>query len=281
MKHDSTFKRYLTCISGLVLCAALSAYAGGGGGGGGAGGAGGAGAGAGGGGGGGGRGGSRGAPAGSQAAVRVTAVADDRANALIINASDETIKQIEDMVKELDEKMDEDLAYEVFRLTNADPSEISYQISSLFYNPATSTTQGGRGGQGGGLANSTDRAKRMAVVSTLPDPRTGALIVAASKSLMPEITNLILKLDSDPGRREVVRFFELKNSDPQDVYTSLSDLFNRSTVRMQNSANSSPYLGNNSPLTRRITTSTTSTSSAFGSSTGTGGRTGTAMTTGF
>jgi type II secretory pathway component GspD/PulD (secretin) len=214
----------------------------------------------------GGRGGLGGAPAGSQASVGVTAIADDRANALVVNASAETIKQIEELVKELDQPVDEGLMVKVYRLTNADPSEVSSQISSLFYNPTASTPQAGGFGQTGGLGSSSDRLKRMATVSTLPDARTGALIVAASKSLFPEVEALILQLDRDPGYKEEVSSFELKNADVQDVYTSLQDLFNRSTVRMQSSANSSVWLGQNSPLTRRVTTSANPTASTLGSS---------------
>jgi hypothetical protein len=216
--------------------------------------------------GGGGPGGLGGAPAGSQASAGVTAVADDRANALVVNASAETMKQIEELVKELDQPTDEDLIMKVYRLTNADPSEVSYQISSLFYNPTTSSPPAGGFGQMGGLGGSSDRLKRMSTVSTLPDPRTGALIVAASKSLFPQVEALILQLDSDPGHREQVSSFELQNADVQDVYSSLQDLFNRSTVRMQSSANSSVWLGQNNPLTRRVTTSANPTASTLGSS---------------
>jgi type II secretory pathway component GspD/PulD (secretin) len=254
----------------MVACNASAQGAPGGGGGGGLGG----------GPGGGGRGGLGGAPAGSQASVGVTAVADDRANSLVVNASAETMKQIEDMVKELDQAVAEDLIVKVYRLTNADPSEVSYQISSLFYNPATSTPQAGGFGQQGGLGGSSDRQKRTATVSTLPDPRTGALIVAASKSLFPQVEALILKLDRDPGYREQISFYELQNADVQDVYSSLQDLFNRSTARMQSSANSSVWLGQSSPLVQRVTASANQTSSAFGSSSTSSGATG-ATPTGF
>jgi hypothetical protein len=219
---------------------------------------------------------SRGAssPAGSQASVGVTAVADDRANAVVVNATDETLKKIQDMVKELDQPVGEDLMYKVYRLTNADASEVSSQISSLFYNPSTSGTQTGGIGQGGGLTGSSDRLSRMATVSTLPDPRTGALIVVASKSVFPKIEDLILQLDGDPGYKEMVGFFELQNADVQDVYSILTDLFNRTSVRMQSSANSNPLLGQNNPLTRRITSTSTSSTSFGTSSTSSGGGSG-------
>jgi type II secretory pathway component GspD/PulD (secretin) len=130
----------------------------------------------------------------------------------------------------------------------------------------------------GGLGGSSDRLRRMATITTLPDPRTGALIVAVSKSMFEQVDSLILQLDSDPGRKEVVGFYELQNADVQDVYTSLQDLFNRSTVRMQSSANSSVWLGQNNPLNRRVTTSANQTSTSFGSSSTSSGRTGSAST---
>jgi hypothetical protein len=46
---------------------------------------------------------------------------------------------------------------------------------------------------------------------------------------------------------------ELHNADPQDVYQNLQDLFNRSTVRLQNNNNQNSFLGRNNPLTQRET----------------------------
>jgi hypothetical protein len=221
---------------------------------------------------------SGGISAGSQASVAVTAVADDRANAIVVNATDETLKKIRDLVKELDIPMGEDLIYKVYRLTNADASEVSYQLSSLFENLSPSTTQTGGSGQMGGFAGSSDRLTRMSTVMSLPDPRTGALIVVASKNLLPKVEDLILQLDSDPGYKETVGFYELQNADVQDAYSILFDLFNRSTARTQNAASSSPLLGQNNPLVQRITSLGNQTSSTFGSSGTSSGRTGTTTT---
>jgi hypothetical protein len=97
---------------------------------------------------------------------------------------------------------------------------------------------------------------------------------------MPQIAEMVAELDSDKGKREVVSYFELQNADPQDVYQNLQDLFNRSTVRMQNNNNQNTFLGRNNPLTQRQTQNQQSTSgnttSGFGTSGGgnTGGRFG-------
>jgi hypothetical protein len=97
---------------------------------------------------------------------------------------------------------------------------------------------------------------------------------------MPQIADMIAELDSDRGKREIVSYFELENADPQDVYQNLQDLFNRSTVRLQNNNNQNTFLGRNNPLTQRELQNQQSTSgtttSGFGTSSGTtgGGRFG-------
>ena len=73
----------------------------------------------------------------------------------------------------------------------------------------------------------------MGRVLAVPDPRTSSIIVMASKTLMPQIADMIAELDSDKGRKEVVGFYDLQNADPQDVYSNLQDLFNRNNVRQQ------------------------------------------------
>jgi len=100
----------------------------------------------------------------------------------------------------------------------------------------------------------------------VPDPRTSSIIVMASKTLMPQIEDMVTELDSDKGRKEVVGFYDLQNANPQDVQAALQDLFNRNT-RVNNN-NQNLLLGNNNPLNKRIQQSQQTTS---GSSSGFGG----------
>ena len=109
----------------------------------------------------------------------------------------------------------------------------------------------------------------MGRVLAVPDPRTSALIVMASKTLMPQIADMIADLDSDKGRKEVVGYFDLQNADPQDVYNNLQDLFQRSSVRPQNN-NANPMLGTSSPLYQREKANTQPTTQGS-TSTGVGG----------
>jgi type II secretory pathway component GspD/PulD (secretin) len=225
---------------------------------------------------------------------KVVAVADDRSNSVVISAPADLLATIEDMVDKIDKQVTDTAELRVFRLTNADPSEIADQLAQLFPDETNSNGNNqnnvpfffrGRGGFGQNNNNaaageSSERMKKMGKVLAVPDPRTSSVIVTASKTLMPQIAEMVAELDSDKGKREVVSYFELQNADPQDVYQNLQDLFNRSTVRMQNNNNQNTFLGRNNPLTQRQTqnqqSTTGNTTSGFGTSGGgnTGGRFG-------
>jgi general secretion pathway protein D len=234
--------------------------------------------------GGGGRGGSGGGGGGGgAAAAKVVAVGDDRSNSLVVSAPADLLATIESMVKEIDQEVTDVTELRVFPLVNADASEIADQLATLFPDPTTSSTggqngmtpfsffRGGFGGGRGGSASSTaansDRAKKLGRVLAVPDPRTSKIIVMASKTLMPQIEDMIKELDSEKGRKEVVGYFDLQNADPSDVYNNLQDLFQRNNVRSQNN-NVNPNMGQNSPLYKRAQnnaqTLSSGTSSAFG-----------------
>jgi type II secretory pathway component GspD/PulD (secretin) len=236
---------------------------------------------------GGGRGGTGG---GGAAAAKVVAVGDDRSNSLVISAPADLVATVETMVKEIDQEVTDVTELRVFRLKNADPSETADQLATLFPDPTASTSGnqnnmpffmrgpfgGGRGGAGA-TATGSERTKKMGRVMAVPDPRTSSIIVMASKTLMPQIEDMVNELDSDKGRKEVVGFYDLQNANPQDVQAALQDLFNRNT-RVNNN-NQNLLLGNNNPLNKRIQQSqqtTSGTSSGFG-----GGSRGTSMGGGF
>jgi type II secretory pathway component GspD/PulD (secretin) len=221
---------------------------------------------------------------GGAAAKNVVAVGDDRSNSIIISAPADIVTTIETMVKEIDQEVTDVSELQVFRLVNADASEVADQLATLFPDPTTSNTanqgpmafffRGGRGGNTAATANTSERMKKMSRVLAVPDPRTSSIIVLASKTMMPQIADMIAELDSNKGRKEVVGVFDLQNADPQDVYNNLQDLFNRTTVRQNNSANQNPMMGTANPLSQRVKSNpqaTVTTSGSLGNSGGTGG----------
>jgi len=117
-------------------------------------------------------------------------------------------------------------------------------------------------------------------VLAVADARTSSLLVSAPSELMPQIAEMVDRLDSSQAKKEVVKVFDLENADPQDVNQVLQDLFQRSgNIRANNNNTRTSLLGTSNPLTQRSTQQqqTFTTSTGFG--TGTTGRGG--MNTGF
>jgi hypothetical protein len=216
----------------------------------------------------------------------VVAVADDRSNSVVLSATPDLLASIEGMIDQIDRQFSESTEVRVFRLANAEPSELADQLAQLFPD-TTSNNQndnnvpfffpGGGGPPGAANASAStgtsEHLKKIGKVLAVPDPRTSSLIVTASKTLMPQIAEMVASLDSDRGKREVVSYFDLKSADPQDVYQNLQDLFNRSTARAQ-SDNQNSFLGRNNPLTQRQTQNQQSTSSGTTSAGGLGNASG-------
>jgi general secretion pathway protein D len=225
-------------------------------------------------------------------AGRVNAVADDRANALILSAPPDLLGAIQAMVDKLDQPVDDLTELRVFHLVNAEPSELAGQLATLFPDDTSSNTSqagnmpfyfppgGGPSANSSTAGTGSERMKKIGRVLAVPDPRTSSLIVTAGKSLMPQIAQMIARLDADEGKREIVGYFELQHADPQDVSQNMQDLFNR-TLRINNN-NQTTLLGPNHPLTQRQTqnqqgsTSSSSTMSGGmgGLQSGTGSRSG-------
>ena len=221
-------------------------------------------------------------PSGSQAssgstgrtatAPKVVATADERANSLIVAASPDVIPAITALVKQLDQQVNDLTEVRLFHLRNADPAELVDQLAQLFPDETgTGSSQGqaalgmdGPPGGGGSEAetasaqsNTGERKTKQGRVLAVADPRTSSLLVSAARTSMPQIAQLIERLDADAGRKEIVSHWDLRNADPQDVKQVLQDLFNRNNTAQNNNNNS--LLVQNNPLTTRQTQQQSST----------------------
>ena len=244
----------------------------------------------------GGQGGGQGGAAGGSTAggSKVVASADEYSNSLIVSASPETMAAITTMVEQVDQPVDDLTVIRVFTLKNADPNDLADQLLQLFPDETRSNTGNQRGGVrffgGGGFGQganaqsggSTQRNLKKSRVLAVADPRTSSLIVTASSEQMPQIAEMVAKLDASPAKKETVAVFDLQNANPQDVNQILQDLFNRNSTMRANNNNRNSMLGQNNPLTQRATQqqqSSGTSSSRFGS--GSSSRTGGGGATGF
>jgi general secretion pathway protein D len=220
----------------------------------------------------------------SPAQAKVTVVADELSNSLIVNAPAGPLATITRIAQQVDHPVFDITEFRVFHLANADAAETADQVTQLF--PLASNNGGDQnfppvffdGGPGGGppgagtdptASNNSDRANKQSQVLAVADSRTSSLLVSAPSRLMPQIAKLIGRLDASAGRKEIFTMYELRNADPQDVNQALAQLFNRNNTQSANNNNINPLLGQNNPLTVRQTQQSSSgsqTSSGFGSS---------------
>jgi type II secretory pathway component GspD/PulD (secretin) len=197
---------------------------------------------------------------GGAAATRVVAIGDDRSNSLIVSAPRDLLVTIADMVKKIDQPVTDVTELRVFRLINADPAELADQFTQLFPDETrTGSNQnqgpggfffgGGPGGAAATQSDTSERARKLGRILAVADQRTSSIIVAASKTLMPQIAEMVAELDSSRAKRERVAIYDLQNADPQDVQQVLQDLFNRNTYMRNNNAGNTQQ----NPLTTRQT----------------------------
>lgn len=166
---------------------------------------------------------------------KVTAVADDRSNSLVVSASEEQMKLVRELISQMDVQVDDVSVLRVFRLRYADPQETADQLATLFPDP---TTQQSSRGQGGGFrgffggfsrgntagTDQNSRSIKQTRVTAVADPRTGSVIVSAARGLMEEISGIIQELDSDPAKKKKAYVIKVENRDPQEVVQQLQSV---------------------------------------------------------
>lgn len=217
--------------------------------------------------------------------AKVIATADETSNSVLISAPPGLMPTLASLITQLDHPVTGGSVVKLFRLVNADPAELVDQLAQLFPDESDSSSSSseirfaGPPGSPEAEAAASDTSgtsrKRNRVLA-VADPRTSSILVTAGSTLMPQIERMITILDADPGHKETVHVWDLRNTDPQDISQVLSDLFKRNTTSRSSSSQSSTMLGQNNPLTARQTqsSSSTSSSSGFGSSSSSSGGSG-------
>jgi general secretion pathway protein D len=215
---------------------------------------------------------SSGSTGGTATAPKAVVTADERDNSLIVAASPDVIPAVTALVRQLDQQVNDLTEVRLFRLRNADPAELVDQLAQLYTDDSGTVSGQGQaafgmdGPPGGGgydaetassQSNTGERKKKQGRVLAVADPRSSSLLVSAARTSMPQIAQLIERLDADAGRKEIVSYWNLRNADPQDVKQVLQDLFNRNTTAQNN--NDNPLLGQNNPLIARQTQQQSST----------------------
>jgi len=203
-------------------------------------------------------GGGSGAAANSRAAAsRVTAVADEHSNSLVVNAPEDVLPAIEELVRNVDKNVEDVTEVRAFKLKYADPSEMANLLTSLFPDETQTANNGNGGGQvrfgggpfggggGGGArggqaagAGTSELAKKKGRVLAVADARTGSVVVKAAHDLMGQISQMVEQLDANPAKKQKVYVYDLGNADPNAVQQVLRSLFESQNNQNRNTQNS-------------------------------------------
>jgi type II secretory pathway component GspD/PulD (secretin) len=227
---------------------------------------------------------------GSTPQSRISAVSDDHSNSLIVSAPEDLIPIIRELVQKLDQPIEDVTEVRMFKLKNADCTEMASMLASLFPDPnSTDATArptqfggagGGRGGARGGAAGGfggaaaggagaeSEYMKKLASVIAVPDPRTQSLLVSASKDLMPQIDDMIKSLDEETSGQMHSHTIPIANAETIDLMQIITDIY------PQGQTSSRANTTQNNPLLQRMQTLTANFNSSgpgSGTSTSTSG----------
>lgn len=201
--------------------------------------------------------------------------ANQDSNSLIVTDTQINVKHIVEIVAALDGSIDTVSAVRVFRLKNADPVEMASLLTNLFQSTGASTAQaganfpgmpaflaqrfGGANNQGGNNSrnnrssrNGSSGSARSTPVVAVADPRTFSVVVAASKEQLPDIAEMIAKLDGSSARKQKVYVYTLENGDVHQVEAILKNLFQSNNTRSSTSTQADP-LGNRATTNSQAT----------------------------
>jgi general secretion pathway protein D len=172
----------------------------------------------------------------STASTKVSAVGEENSNCVVVNAPDDMMAYIEQLIKEIDVPTQDAATLEVFPLKYADAEEVAAKIVELFASSTQSSTsansasqgRGGRQDRGGPPQTNTSTSSRnlqAADITAVADIRTNSVVISASQSTIALIRAMLDKLDSTPAGIAQVYIYKLKNADLETTKEILESMF--------------------------------------------------------
>lgn len=226
------------------------------------------------------------------ATKEVRAVADLRTNSVLVAASEQRLVLIDAVMTEIDRQVNDLLEVKIYKLQNADPTQMATVLQALFRPQITATQSAGRttggagnvgvvaggGGRGNGSSGSAGSGLLPSQeVEIAPDTRTRAVVVKASKEYIAIVDDVVKQLDQDPTETMSTYVIPLRNADATNVSLTLQNLL-RSTQtgagagqtinQNRNQQNQGPFSAMQTGTSNAFGNSGSG-SSGFGSSSGT------------
>jgi type II secretion system protein D len=182
--------------------------------------------------------------------VRITA--EVRTNSVIVSATDDNLKIIEDLIFRLDDKSAAAIKLKLYALRFADATGVAKLVNDLFSETPTNTGSGNRGGGGGrggmmlpvwmgggaGGQGSNDPQGATKEVRAVADLRTNSVLVAASEQRLVLIDAVMAEIDRQVNDLLEVKIYKLQNADPKEMATILQALFRPQVTATTNAGRS-------------------------------------------
>ena len=174
---------------------------------------------------------------------QIVVVADETSNTLIVTAPEEVLKAIDDLIRQLDQPVQEQAVLRTFFLQNADPTEMAATLAAMFPDP-TESASGWNSASTAGFgaapvfqsktgastsaaqhrATEASRGGKLTKLIAVADTRTGAVIVNAPARMIPAVEGLIHEIDSNSTQQSSVAVISLKHAAVFDVEAILQGL---------------------------------------------------------
>jgi general secretion pathway protein D len=170
--------------------------------------------------------------------VRTTV--EKRSNTLIVQANDSSMRQIDELIAELDQAMTELVVIRPYQLEFAQAAQVAEVVKAIFMPEQTqtrNTTQaGGQMGrfqqmmrmmrpQGGGDGGEGETEGTIEQVKVTHDERTNTVIVSASRQNQELVAALVEGLDRKVDPDQEVRIYTLRNADSVELQRILGEIF--------------------------------------------------------
>ncbi len=158
----------------------------------------------------------------------ILVMADERLNAIIVNALAAELPQIEALINELDQPTEEgDVKPKFYKLENAGAEEVAKALNDLFSAKSTRSLEYTAMGyvQTSDYTNVGGLSGRIRVV---PELITNSIVVIASTARAFEVVEEIIEqLDQEPQELGSTRIIKLQNANAVDVAKALNNLFKK------------------------------------------------------
>ncbi len=185
-------------------------------------------------------------------ADNATISANDSSNSIILTDTQTNIRRIAEIIKAIDTSVASISTLHVYPLKYANAKAVASVITELFAaNTAGGSGGGGRGrggfgggggggfpgfggpgGPGGGQQASPQSEARQANsrVIAVADDQSNSLIVSAPEEVIPNITEVVNKIDTNTNDVTVTRIFRLQRADAVETAEILTTLYGDSTT---------------------------------------------------